>query len=149
MEWLEKISSDTQTLQPWVLFTTSSGMGSSLWGQKYHLITINFNRGHSGHIQTHTETFLPNFPWFRLHPCWGGKFSAAPRNLTEGERDRFTLRDQICFSSFLHPNLQRARTEELTLQPLRLPVRSNYVLFSTDVTSAHISVSWRDWKENK
>lgn len=31
--------------------------------------------------------------------------SEAEELLTEGERDRFTLRDEIRFSSSLHPNL--------------------------------------------
>lgn len=54
---------------------------NNLW---YHLISVAFSKGHSGpvrSIQTHTQAFLPNFLWFRLHPCRGGNFCALWRKV--------------------------------------------------------------------
>lgn len=80
--------SETKSEKEW----KGSDTNSSTLGFIYHLLQDgisplrpeisphHFNRGHSGHIQTHTDTFLPNLPRFGLHPCWGGKFSAARRN---------------------------------------------------------------------
>ncbi len=53
--------------------------------------------------------------------------------LSGGERDRLALRDEICFCSFLRPNLQPTMTEALTRRPVSVCLRLRLAAMSDRV----------------